>query len=440
MRFMFDAEKMLTTFANKAMLLPAAPTRQARDLARRTFSVAIVSDRGSTQTAARSSTSSASSSLSSSFHQLPPLDTAPLVNFLSFPSLTLAPALPAQSPLQVGQRLVVIGDVHGDYQALQQMLRLAGVVGDNDNDHDEWKGGDTIVVQCGDMMDRGGQELACWALLCRLSHQAAAAGGAVSVLWGNHEVLNATGLFHYTTGPHEFERLLGKPLDLHTPMRHAWRRQFAGNQPVRWAACEPGGLLAQSLLSQLSVALVVGRTLCVHAGLTVRHLGDVQDGGNLATLNHEAREWITTVHHQHNFNTLSHKVPPDHVMALANARAQAAAKALPACLGGRGTEARSPVWLRDYSSPPGALDAAVTDELHATLDRVAAQRIVMGHTPQSQINATAAGKAWRVDIAASQGMGGGTPEVLEIVHGETEDELYILTRQGRIPANERIVG
>lgn len=365
---------------------------------------------------------------------LPPLETSPLSGFLSFPSLTMAPPLSAHTPLRVGQRLVVIGDVHGDLQALHRLLQLAELVDETDT----WAAGDTIVVQCGDIMDRGGQELACWQVLCRLSHQAVAKGGAVNTLWGNHEILNAIGLFHYTTG-NEFEQRMGKPLDLHTPFGNAWRRQFAGNQPARWAACEPGGILAHGLWAHLSVALVVGRTLCVHAGLKNRHLGHPEEGGNLATLNQQAREWITTVHHGQNYNMALPSEEPDAIIALANARARAASRSLPACLGGRGAEATSPVWMRDYSGTP-TLNAKASQDLDAVLNRVSASRMVMGHTPQEQINAAANGKAWRVDIAASRGMGGGTPQVLEIIHGAVHDEIYVLTEQGRVPSEERIVG
>jgi hypothetical protein len=35
---------------------------------------------------------------------------------------------------------------------------------------------------------------------------------------------------------------------------------------------------------------------------------------------------------------------------------------------------------------------------------------------------------------------GGTPQVLEIIHGATDDDVFILTRDGqRVPASERQV-
>jgi len=193
-------------------------------------------------------------------------------------------------PLQEGQRLVCIGDVHGDFRALEEFLTIAGVYDkDATVECDQWIGGNTIVVQCGDVLDRGSQELQCFDLLTKLSQQAAAQDGCVILLWGNHESLNAGGMFHYTTGEYEYEANLGKLIDeqLKSP---AWRIQYAGNQPARWAAYEPGsGVLAHPLLANMKVAVKVGKTVCVHAGLTAKHLDQY---GGLKGMNGQAQNWM----------------------------------------------------------------------------------------------------------------------------------------------------
>ena len=71
------------------------------------------------------------------------------------------------------------------------------------------------------------------------------------------------------------------------------------------------------------------------------------------------------------------------------------------------------------------------------LQELGAHRMVMGHTPQFHINAALNGKAWRLDVGASKGVMGGTPEVLEIIHGLEVDEVHVLTRDGKLPASER---
>lgn len=58
-----------------------------------------------------------------------------------------------------------------------------------------WTGGDAIVVQLGDIFDRGDAEIATLMLLRQLGRQAEAEGGAIHILNGNHESLNVCGDF-----------------------------------------------------------------------------------------------------------------------------------------------------------------------------------------------------------------------------------------------------
>ena len=114
--------------------------------------------------------------------------------------------------LPKGQRIVAFGDVHGDITALRSFLVTAGIL-DPESSIEEpvWCGGTTICVQTGDVLDRGDDELACFRLLATLARQAHEAGGALLLLYGNHESLNAAGLFQYANpgGNMEFERTIG---------------------------------------------------------------------------------------------------------------------------------------------------------------------------------------------------------------------------------------
>lgn len=80
-------------------------------------------------------------------------------------------------------RVVAIGDVHGDKDALTAVLRLAGLI----DSSDRWTGGTTHVVQMGDVPARGPQTRQALDLLMRLEQEALAAGGRVHALIGNHE-------------------------------------------------------------------------------------------------------------------------------------------------------------------------------------------------------------------------------------------------------------
>ena len=115
------------------------------------------------------------------------------------PSLSTRAAVedqPRQWIFPQPERLVAIGDLHGDVKATREALRAARVL---HTTRDEWVGGETVVVQVGDQLDRGDNELPVLALLHRLQVQASNAGGAVHILAGNHESMNARGNFRYAT-------------------------------------------------------------------------------------------------------------------------------------------------------------------------------------------------------------------------------------------------
>lgn len=63
--------------------------------------------------------------------------------------------------------------------------------------------------------NRGAEELFCLRYLTSLARQAPKQGGKVILLHGNHEALNANGLFQYAdrNGNQEIEVVLGKALD-----------------------------------------------------------------------------------------------------------------------------------------------------------------------------------------------------------------------------------
>lgn len=78
----------------------------------------------------------------------------------------------------------VIGDVHGHAEALSRLLTESGIVG-NDG---RWDAGNANVWFIGDLVDRGPDGIGALEIVMRLQQQAAAAGGRVGCLLGNHEV------------------------------------------------------------------------------------------------------------------------------------------------------------------------------------------------------------------------------------------------------------
>lgn len=107
--------------------------------------------------------------------------------------LLSAPMAQAQSQWEGVERVVVIGDLHGDYDKFADMLRNASLT----DERGEWIGGRSHLVQLGDVPDRGANTRRIMDHLMRLERQARRAGGYVHALIGNHEAMNVEGDLRY---------------------------------------------------------------------------------------------------------------------------------------------------------------------------------------------------------------------------------------------------
>ena len=101
------------------------------------------------------------------------------------------------SPLEgtSDDRIVVFGDVHGGAGELRALLRALTLI----DDADDWRGGQTRLVSLGDLLDRGPDSRAVMDLLMKLEKQAAADGGQLHMVLGNHEIMNLTGDLRYVS-------------------------------------------------------------------------------------------------------------------------------------------------------------------------------------------------------------------------------------------------
>jgi hypothetical protein len=282
------------------------------------------------------------------------------------PAPAVAPAgcqladVPARRP--AAARVVAIGDLHGDLAAARAALRAGGVI----DDKDAWTGGTTVVVQTGDILDRGDDEQAIIDLFERLETEAAAAGGAVVWLLGNHELMNAAGDLRYVTrgGYADFEDVAG--LDTSDTGALA---DVPARERARVAAFRPGGPYARILAGQNTVA-IVGDTVFAHGGLYGPWAGKLDE------INRTDRCWLAGAGD-----------PP------------AAAEA-----------DDGPVWTRAYGMPEADCDAA-----RAALAELGVRRMVVGHTPQpAGVTSACDGLVWRIDVGLARYYGGPI-EVLELI-------------------------
>jgi hypothetical protein len=105
---------------------------------------------------------------------------------------TSAPRLASAQPdpaalcdIRTTERVVAIGDVHGAYDRFVAILRAAALV----DGRTRWIGGRAILVQTGDVLDRGPHSRRVLDLIRRLEREASQHGGAVHALLGNHEAM-----------------------------------------------------------------------------------------------------------------------------------------------------------------------------------------------------------------------------------------------------------
>lgn len=312
---------------------------------------------------------------------------------------------PLQTKYSPPDRLIAIGDLHGDLQKSKESLRLAGLI----DGSDRWVGGSTTVVQIGDVLDRGGDELKILYFLEKLKHEASKTGGTVITMNGNHEIMNVCGDFRYVTraGLDEFINWadwfcvgnemkglcngLPKPKDPFEGIPSKFRgvkEELVHGIRARIAAIRQNGPIANRFLSQNLTVLVVGDSVFVHGGLLAQH---VHYG--LERINKEVRDWITG---------LDRRFHPRNEW-------------------GNGRD--SVVWVRKFSHEKEAqCDCSALQHVLETIP--GAKRMIMGHTIQSQINGVCENKAIRIDVGMSKGCDNGLPEVLEI---DGNSELRILT-------------
>ena len=296
------------------------------------------------------------------------------------------------------ERIIAIGDVHGDYDALRGLLRRSGLIGPKG----EWAGGKSVLVQVGDQLDRGDGERAIYDLLFKLQDTAPKSGGAVHILLGNHELMNFNLDFRYVTPGGFADFLHQRAPSPASPVPKQFRAYIKALPPpmrARAAALAPGGALARQLAARAQVAVIVGDSVFVHAGLSPTHLGN--DSTNALTkLNSETRAFLLGKRLQ-----------------------------LPKVLEG----SNGPVWMRTYSRRGVRVGGPECQLLSETLKLLGVKRMVVGHTVQPAINAACGGRVWRVDTGISSAYGG-PAEALEIFKG---GRTQVVTPRGVVDGKMR---
>ncbi|EAK87480.1 serine-threonine protein phosphatase [Cryptosporidium parvum Iowa II] len=142
-------------------------------------------------------------------------------------------------------RVLVIGDIHGDLKSLITSLFLSGVI----NSNLDWIAKNTLLIQLGDVVDRGSHALQIYKLFNKLKSQAPSLGSKFVGLLGNHEVMNLCGQLHYVTDE-DFQTYGGRD-----------------NRTFEWSK---EGFVGKYLRT-MKLAIRVNDSLYVHAGLLPKY-------------------------------------------------------------------------------------------------------------------------------------------------------------------------
>ena len=321
-------------------------------------------------------------------------------------------------------RIVVFADVHGAFPQLVSILRETGVI----DASLRWSGGRTHLVSLGDLLDRGDQSRKVLDLLMRLEGEARGAGGAVHVLLGNHEVMNITGDLRYVS-PGEYSSYSGPddealrvatwssvlardPAASRTGFDAAFPAGYFGHQK----AFGPEGVYGRWLFDK-PYLVVIDDTAFVHAGLSpmVASLG--LEGTNEALrsqLQNYLATWQSTVKALKLPQPIAFQERPE---ALARLAAQSQSEAIAKLQDGELFTPAGPTWYRGQALCHAD---AETENLDAALAKLAAKRVIEGHTvsPTGRVLSRFDGHVWLLDTGMLEPVYHGVASALVYENGQ----------------------
>ena len=293
----------------------------------------------------------------------------------------------AQAPAQTAseKRIVAIGDLHGDFAAWTTVAKAARLI----DDRGRWIGGKSVLVQTGDVADRGPDTLRILRQLMSLQREAPRQGGKVIALVGNHEAMNMIGDLRYVD-PGEYaafadagsaERRESAYPSLKAAVEAQYRRvdptltdaaikrRWMAETPLGWVehrlAWRPSGEVGKWIVRNPAVAIVHG-TIFVHGGISAEY-----SRLPVAELNKRVRG-----------DLIAGNAAPTAIV----------------------NDPLGPLWYRGLvAREPGEVRPPVEQELATVLGAYSAKRIVVGHTPLlSGIAVLHGGKLARIDSGMSR--------------------------------------
>jgi len=302
---------------------------------------------------------------------------------------------PAVVEQQTPRELYALGDVHGDYERMVELLAGSHLIAPNPTTPQavQWTGGNDVLVCTGDMIDKYTHAVSVIALMRALEPLAIRDGGRVIITMGNHEAEFLAGAGADKKGMEFEEELLS-----------------AGISPPDVAAGKDSKGIGQ-WLRDLPVAAKVGDWFFCHAGNT--------GGLSIAQLDQQVEAQIT----QHGFDSP--------ILVDDNSLLEARMHPRPwwDWDGQAPTLKDAPTEKESKHAPANAGDDPGENRLRAGIEALGAHHLVFGHQPGkikfadgTQREAGAMyqkfdGLVFLIDTGMSRGVAGGRGALLRISNG-----------------------
>ena len=295
--------------------------------------------------------------------------------------------------LPATRRIIALGDIHGDYKLCIKLLKIAKVIDEDLN----WIGGDTIVVQVGDQIDRcrpyNGNTcnmkdttvddensdiriLKYFTALDKMAQKNIPPGKVISLL-GNHELLNTQGYFNYVS--YKGIKKFNEYIDNEKP-----QLVFQSGEEARKYAFRPGNKYGKFLGCSRLGAVIIGSNLFVHAGLIDHFINEmgIEKSGDLDDINLKIKKWLLGIINQESIEKI---ISGDE-------------------------NYYSMFWNRILGKLPPNIkntDKRCSDNITKVLKIFKINSMIIGHTPQSffsndKINGTCSNQVWRIDNGSSK--------------------------------------
>lgn len=304
------------------------------------------------------------------------------------------------------RRLIAIGDLHGDYEATINSFKLADLI----DEKLDWKGGDTIVVQVGDQIDRcrpykyqcsderatvndEASDIKILEFFTKLHEQALDQKGGVYSLLGNHEIMNVRGDMRYVSK---------KNIDMFN------NTKFESGLKSRKYYFQPGNKYSNFLACTRQTAIIVGSYLFVHAGILPVLIKKYNlTAKNINKINIYVKLWLLGLIKEKRIkNLINHKI--------------------------------SPFWTRFFGNLMADKDGIDKDckVVEPILNTLNIKGMIVGHTPQlynetsqdkKQIS-SCNGKIWKIDNGVSQAFQQfGFKQKVQVLEILNDNEINILS-------------